>query len=252
MSETNNIVDIIDDVYLKNSKLYIHLMDQTENNFLDKYIYTDSHGNFLNIDLRNTKFGSVVTEDILSGSLVFSLYRFNIINEVIDNEISITNKTISTIYVNINFNQAFFLEHHFTSEIDEIVIIKGVLNNKNEIIPKDYHNYMTETSLVDNTISLISYSIKNIRIKKELYTVNCFIDNYTVTSSGLIYSPMLVISGDLPEQIYQYLPLEDHVFNLGVNGKTTKIKSINKPFLEYGIDTSGSNASSIDLTGITF
>lgn len=250
MSETNDIIDIIDDVYLMNETLYIHLMDQNENNFLDKYIFTDSQGNFLNIDLRDTRFGSVVTEDVISGSLVFSLYRFNIINEVIDNEISITSKTINVI--NINFNQALFLGHHFRSEIDELVIIKGVLNNKNEIIPRDYHNYMTETSLVDNTISLISYSIKNIRIKKELYTVNCFIDNYTVTSSGSLYSPMLVISGDLPEQIYQYLPLEDHVFNLDVNGKTTKIKSINKPFLEYGIDTSGSNASSIDLSRITF
>lgn len=244
----SNIVDIIDDVYSKNNILYIHLIDQTRNNFLDKYISINSQGNFLNIDLSNTRFGLAITESILDGRLVFSLGRFNIINETINGNISITSKM--NIYARIMFNQNLFTGEFLMSRIDEVVVINGMLNNKNEIIPKDYHNYMTETSLVDNIISLISYSIIRITIEKELYTVNCFINNYTETSSGSVYSPMLVISGDLPKQIYQYLPLKDHVFNLNGGEGTTKIKSINKPFLEYGIDTSGDNASLINLSGV--
>lgn len=250
MSETNNIVDIIDDVYLEwneninNYLLYIHIIDQTENNFLDKYINDGQ----LFINLKNTKFGFAVVEGENFMDIIISLDRLTIVKEKVDDEINLASE--ESFNIRIEFQPVSFSKdkEYIRSEINDIIIIEGTLNNKNEIIPTNSRNIMTIESLENNMLSLSFHSIKGITINEELYVVNCFISSY----SGPEHSPMLVISGDLPKQIYQYLPLEDHIFNLDIDEETTKIKSINKPFLEYGIDTTGNNASSINLTGITF
>lgn len=181
---------------------------------------------------------------------------------VLDKDLTISDSELNkpdsiSVYYETSDNELHF-STTLTYNVDNIYLINGLLNDNNEIIPPNVSNVIKLNE--GSFLSVYLPYLRNVYSEFDISNVTAIniINPKRYNETERRYYVDLILSGKFPIKIYEKLPLSENKFELYVMPDNSPlepvvISSINKLSIPgIGIDTSGNNASSINLTGITF
>lgn len=243
----------------------IKFLKQDNEDFLNEFI-SNTH---IDINIIDDQFIlDLGMDESLEGYELYLVFdSIQVIRELSDSKpyflSNITNLTNATIgYLMNKYDEETHLEQDIKTlnikriVFNDLLLINATYNERGEIIPIQ-STKLFKFQGINNDLYVCLYNCLSKHDAEvaviKVTCINCFCNYYN--------DDHLIVSGDIPEKIYSSLPINilDCIIPNEDNNTVKKwIRSINKPpvsnitNLPIPINTSGDNASSINLTGITF